>query len=145
MRRSALTESAVKNEPSIHHIIMQNIQQIFHCFSKRHSTFTPAMTAPYVPTHHIRRHALTSSNCDRYVRSAKCMSTDRVKKFDYRPIPISGRSIGASLIYTVFPTHRLYLGGPPRYINGRPSIFGDIFVISYTFFFFLSFFFIHPR
>ncbi len=27
-------------------------------------------------------------------------------------------------IYTVFPTHRLYLGGPPRYINGRPSIFG---------------------
>ncbi len=40
----------------------------------------------------------------------------------------------------VFPTHRLYLGGPRRYINGRPSIFGDTFVfitiISYTFFFF---------
>ncbi len=29
---------------------------------------------------------------------------------------------------TVFPTHRLYLGGPPRYINGRPSIFGDTFL-----------------
>ncbi len=28
----------------------------------------------------------------------------------------------------VFPTHRLYLGGPPRYINGRPSIFGDTFL-----------------
>ncbi len=28
MRRSALTESAVKNEQSIHHIIMQNIHDI---------------------------------------------------------------------------------------------------------------------
>ncbi len=39
-----------------------------------------------------------SSNCYRYVRSAKCMSTDRVLKHDYRPIPISGRAIGASLV-----------------------------------------------
>ncbi len=36
----------------------------------------------------------------------------------------------------MFPTHRL---GPPRYINGRPSIFGDTFLfllllLSYTFF-----------
>ncbi len=54
--------------------------------------------AAYVPTHHIRRHALTSSNCDRYMRSAKCTSTDRVIKCDDRPIPISGRSIGASLV-----------------------------------------------
>ncbi len=29
---------------------------------------------------------------------------------------------------SVFPTHWLYLGGPPRYINGRPSIFGDTFL-----------------
>ncbi len=47
----------------------------------------------------------------------------------------------------VFPTHRLYLGGLRRYINGRPSIFGDTFVfitiISYVFFFF--FFFIRLR
>ncbi len=57
--------------------------------------------AAYVPTHHIRRHVLTSSNCDRYMRSAKCTSTDRVIKCDDRPIPISGRSIGASLIVTV--------------------------------------------
>ncbi len=56
--------------------------------------------AAYVPTHHIRRHVLTSSNCDRYMRSAKCTSTDRVIKCDDRPIPISGRSIGASLINT---------------------------------------------
>ncbi len=67
---------------------MHYIHDIFHCFSKRHSISTPAMTAAYVPTHHIRRHALTSSNCDRYVRSAKCMSTDRVIKCDYRPISI---------------------------------------------------------
>ncbi len=39
---------------------------------------------------------------------------------------------------SVFPTHRLYLGGPPRYINGRPSIFGDTFLLSLTLFFFLS-------
>ncbi len=57
--------------------------------------------AAYVPTHHIRRHVLTSSNCDRYMRSAKCTSTDRVIKCDDRPIPISGRSIGASLDVTV--------------------------------------------
>ncbi len=40
----------------------------------------------------------------------------------------------------MFPTHRLYLGGPPRYINGCPSIFGDTFLLSLTlfFFFFLS-------
>ncbi len=57
--------------------------------------------AAYVPTHHIRRHTLTSSNCDRYMRSAKCTSTDRVIKCDDRPIPISGRSIGASLIFII--------------------------------------------
>ncbi len=38
----------------------------------------------------------------------------------------------------MFPTHRLYLGGPPRYINGRPSIFGDTFLLSLQLFFFLS-------
>ncbi len=54
----------------------------------------------YVPMHHVRPQALTSSNCDRYMRSAKCTSTDRVIKCDDRPIPISGRSIGASLIQT---------------------------------------------
>ncbi len=27
--------------------------------------------------------------------------------------------------HTAFPTNRLYLGGPPKYIYGRPSIFGD--------------------
>ncbi len=36
--------------------------------------------------------------------------------------------VGLLYIYTVFPTHILYLGGPPRYINGRPSIFGDTFL-----------------
>ena len=29
--------------------------------------------------------------------------------------------------YAGFPTHRLYLGRPPRYINGRPGIFRDPF------------------
>ncbi len=45
----------------------------------------------------------------------------------------------------MFPTHRLYLGGPPRYINGRPSIFGDTFLfllllLSLSLFFFFFFF-----
>ncbi len=31
-------------------------------------------------------------------------------------------------IHSVFPTHRLYLGGLPRYINGRPIIFGYTFL-----------------
>ncbi len=43
---------------------------------------------------------VASLNCDRYVRSAKSMSTDRVLKYDYRPIPCS-QSIRASLIVTV--------------------------------------------
>ncbi len=55
--------------------------------------------AAYFATHHIWwRHALTSSNCDRYMRSAKCTSTDRVIKCDDRPIPISGRAIESSLM-----------------------------------------------
>ncbi len=51
-----------------------------------------------------------SSNCYRYVRSAKCMSTDRVLKHDYRPIPISGRAIGASLVELGGMTKNLYHG-----------------------------------
>lgn len=57
-RSTNVTESAVKYEPSFHHIIMQNKhdkQRLFHCFSKRHNIST-----------------LTASNCDRFVRSAKC-------------------------------------------------------------------------
>ncbi len=71
--------------------------------------------AAYVPTHHIRRHALTSSNCDRYMRSAKCTSTDRVIKCDDRPIPISGRSIGASLeTNSDKTTHQPVISARPR-------------------------------
>ncbi len=37
--------------------------------------------------------------------------------------------------YLVFPTHRLYLGGPPRRINGRPSIFGETLFLLMHFFY----------
>ncbi len=49
--------------------------------------------------------------------------------------------------HTVFPTNRLYLGGPPKYIYGRPSIFGDNWCTFWFLLLLLSShtFFIHPR
>ncbi len=37
--------------------------------------------------------------------------------------------------HTVFPTHRLYLGGPPKYIWWHIFIFITIIIIAYTFFY----------
>ncbi len=50
----------------------------------------------------------------------------------------------------MFLTHRLYLGGPSKYINGRPNIFGDTFVfllllLSLTLFFIRRRKLNHPR